>query len=210
MAHALSAQAYVEALVGDSAAAKRDGNATLALTDAVAFRIRGARALALAGDAARAEAVVDQLQKAQPNATLLNNYDAPVIRAQIELARNSPAKAIEALQPTLAFELADSDLGGSGGGKGMIANYVRGAAYLKLGKGAEAAAEYQKLIDHPGNVRNHVTGALARLGLGRAYALEGDAAKARLAYQDFFALWKDADADVPVLVQAKAEYAKLK
>jgi eukaryotic-like serine/threonine-protein kinase len=209
MASALYGQAYAEVLAGDTGAAKRDTAAFLATTDAHLYRMRAARLFALAGDEAQAEALLNSLQKERPNGTLLNNYDAPVIRAQIELARNNPAKAIEALQPTVEFELADGDLGGGGGGKSMLANYLRAEAYLKLGKGAEAAAEYQKIIDHPGNVRNHMTGALAHLGLGRAYALQGDQAKARLAYQDFFALWKDADPDVPVLKEAKAEYAKL-
>ncbi len=208
--NALYGQAYAEALAGDSPAAKRDGAAFLAISDSYLYRLRAARIFALAGDVARAESLVNQIQKERPNATLLNNYDAPVIRAQIELARNNPAKAIELLQPTVEFELADGDVGGEGGGKSMLANYLRGEAYLKSGKGAEAVAEYQQIIDHPGSVRNHMTGALAHFGLGRAYALQGDAAKARLAYQDFFALWKDADTDVPVLVQAKAEYAKLK
>ena len=92
----------------------------------------------------------------------------------------------------------------------MFAAYERGRAYLAAKKGTEAAAEFQKIIDHPGVVYYGISGALAKLGLARAYALEGDEAKARVAYQDFFALWKDADADVPVFVQAKAEYAKLK
>jgi tetratricopeptide (TPR) repeat protein len=210
MASALYGQACAEALAGDTAAARRDTAPFLAITNAHLYRMRAARVFALAGDEAQAEALLNTLLKERPNATVLNNYDAPVIRAQIELARNNPAKAIEALEPTFEFELADGDLGSGGGGKGMLANYLRAEAYLKLGKGAEAAAEYQKIIDHPGIVRNHMTGALAHWGLGRAYAVEGDQAKARLAYQDFFALWKDADPDVPVLRQAKAEYAKLK
>ncbi len=91
----------------------------------------------------------------------------------------------------------------------MLSTYQRGRAYLALHKGSEAAAEFQKIVDHPGVVLNSITGALAKLGLARAYALEGDPAKARVAYQDFFALWKDADPGVPILVAAKSEYAKL-
>jgi tetratricopeptide (TPR) repeat protein len=87
--------------------------------------------------------------------------------------------------------------------------YLRGQAYLKLGQSSAAAAEFQKILDHPGAVGNDPVGAFARLGLARAYALSGDPQKARTAYQDFLALWKDADPDVPILKQAKAEYAKL-
>jgi hypothetical protein len=88
--------------------------------------------------------------------------------------------------------------------------YLRGEAYLALNQGGAASAEFQKILDHPGVVLNEPIGALSHLGLGRAYALAGDNAKARTAYQDFFALWKSADPDIPILKQAKAEYAKLK
>jgi eukaryotic-like serine/threonine-protein kinase len=202
MATTLQMQAYTEALTGDAAAAKRDAAAALAASNSFASRVRVARTLAIAGDTARAETLADQLTKERPTATLAIGYDLPVVRAQIELHRNNPAKAIELLQPALAYELGFS--------KGMLATYVRGQAYLQLHQGAEAAAEFQKIVDHPGVVLNELTGALAHLGLARAYALQGDDAKARLAYQDFFALWKDADSDVPVLKDAKAEYAKLK
>ena len=87
--------------------------------------------------------------------------------------------------------------------------YLRGQAYLKLRQGSAAAAEFQKIVDHPGAILYDPTGALAHLGLARAYALSGDTAKARIAYQDFFALWKNADPDLPILKEAKAEYAKL-
>jgi hypothetical protein len=92
----------------------------------------------------------------------------------------------------------------------MLPVYLRGQAYLAAQKGAEAAAEFQKILDHPGVVGNEPIGALAHLGLGRAYAMQGDMAKARTAYQDFLALWKDADPDISILKQAKAEYAKLR
>jgi eukaryotic-like serine/threonine-protein kinase len=91
----------------------------------------------------------------------------------------------------------------------MLSSYERGLAYLALHRAPEAAAEFQKVLDHPGIVRVGFTGVLARLGLARAYAAQSDTAKARVAYQDFFALWKDADPDIPLLKQAKSEYAKL-
>jgi tetratricopeptide (TPR) repeat protein len=202
MASALYQQALVEALYGDTAGAKRDVPLFLAASDSFLYRTRAARVLALAGDTARAEAQADALTKERPAATLTGGYDVPVIRGIVELARKNPSKAIDALQPAVQYELADT--------KALLANSVRGDAYLAEHQGAQAAAEYQKVLDHPGIARNEPNGALARLGLARAYAVAGDAAKARLAYQDFFALWKDADPDVPVLKEAKAEYAKLK
>ena len=132
---------------------------------------------------------------------MVNSFDLPVIRATLEIGRNNPAKAIEILQPVIPFDLANQ--------RGMLSTYQRGRAYLALHKGSEAAAEFQKIVDHPGVVLNGMTGALAKLGLARAYALEGDPAKARVAYQDFFALWKDADPNIPILTAAKSEYAKL-
>ena len=131
----------------------------------------------------------------------LNSFDLPVIRATIEIGRNNPAKAVEILQPVTPFDLAQPE--------GLLGTYQRGRAYLALHKGSEAAAEFQKIVDHPGVALNSITAALAKLGLARAYALEGDTAKARVAYQDFFALWKDADPGIPILVAAKSEYAKL-
>jgi tetratricopeptide (TPR) repeat protein len=130
-----------------------------------------------------------------------NFYDLPTIRAAIELDRNNAGKAVEILQPVLPYDLAN--------GKRLNAVYVRGDAYLLLRKGNEAAGEFQKILDHRGIVQNSVVASLAHLGLGRAYAMAGDTGKARAAYQDFFAVWKDADPDVPILKQAKAEYAKL-
>ena len=132
---------------------------------------------------------------------MTGGYDVPLIHAIAELGRKNPSKAIDALQPALQFELAET--------KALLANNVRGDAYLALHQGPQAAAEFQKVLDHSGLVRNDPNGALAHLGLARAYAVSGDAAKARLAYQDFFALWKDADPNVPILIAAKSEYAKL-
>jgi eukaryotic-like serine/threonine-protein kinase len=201
MAFAMYQQAIVEALYGDTAGAKRDVALFLATSNSFLYRTRAARVVALTGDSAHSEAQADALEKERPEGTMTIGYDLPVIRGIAAIERKNPNKAVDALQPTLQYELAET--------KAMLATSVRGEAYLAARKGSEAATEFQKVLDHSGVVRNEPNAALARLGLARAYALEGDAAKARVAYQDFFALWKDADADVPVLKAARAEYAKL-
>jgi len=191
-----------EAEVGDEAGARRDAAAALANNSAsLRARTDAAYALTRAGDAARAESIVAVLAKDNPSNTMLNSFDLPVIRATIEIGRNNPGKAVEILQPVAPFDLASQ--------RAMLSTYQRGRAYLALHKGSEAAAEFQKIVDHPGVVLNSITAALAKLGLARAYTLEGDTAKARVTYQDFFALWKDADPNIPILVAAKSEYAKL-
>jgi eukaryotic-like serine/threonine-protein kinase len=127
---------------------------------------------------------------------------APAIRAAIAINQGNPGKAIELLQATTPYEF--------GFATGTQSNYLRGLAYLKLHQGKEAATEFQKILDHPGVcIFSLPTCRLARLQLGRARAEAGDAGGARTAYQDFFTLWKDADPDVPILKEAKAEYAKL-
>jgi eukaryotic-like serine/threonine-protein kinase len=198
----LAALSMTEAEVGDEAGARRDAAAALAInSESLRTRTEAAYALACAGDVARAESLVAELAKDNPSNTMVNSFDLPVIRATIDIGRNNPAKAVEILQPVVPFDLANQ--------RDMVSTYQRGRAYLALHKGSEAATEFQKILDHPGVALNSITGALAKLGLARAYALEGDAAKARVAYQDFFALWKDADPAVPILVAAKSEYAKL-
>jgi hypothetical protein len=128
-----------------------------------------------------------------------------VIGASIALAQQAPERAIIALEPALPYELAGPPpMNGS-----LYPAYLRGLAYLAQKNGSGAAAESQKLIDHPGVVQNILIGSLTRLQLARAYSLAGDTAKAKAAYQDFFKLWKDADSDVPILREAKAEYARL-
>jgi len=141
------------------------------------------------------------LEKKFPMDTLLNGFWLPTIRAAIEISDDNPDGAIKLLQAAVPYELA---VGGD-----LYPVYVRGQAYLTLHKGTEAATEYQKFVDHRGIVLNSPLGALARLGLARAYAMQGDTAKAKAAYQDFLTLWKDADPDIPILKEAKAEYAKL-
>ena len=198
----LAELAMKEAEVGDETGARRDAAAALGNNSAsLRARTDAADALARVGDVARAEAIAAELAKENPSNTMVNSFDLPVIRATIEIGRNNPAKAVELLQPVVPFDLANQ--------RAMLSTYQRGRAYLALHKGSEAAAEFQKVVDHPGVALNSITAALAKLGLARAYALEGDTAKARVAYQDFFALWKDADPNIPILVAAKSEYVKL-
>src|SRR5580704_6254298 len=131
----------------------------------------------------------------------------PTIRAQIETGRKNAASSIELLQAAAPYELGM--LSGSASNSCLYPVYVRAEAYLGAQRGPAAAAEFQRILDHRGLLWNCATGPLAHLGLARAYALQGDTAKARAAYQDFLALWKEADPDIPILIAAKAEYAKL-
>jgi len=157
-------------------------------------------ALALAGDVAQAQKFADDLAKRNPQ----DAVNPPTVRAVIALRQNSPAKAIADLALAEPYELAEvSDLT-------LYPAYVRGQAYLAERKGAEAAPEFQKILDHPSLALNEMIVPLAHLGLGRARALAGDAPGARKAYQDFFALWQHADPDLPILRQAKAEFARLR
>jgi len=168
-----------------------------------------ALALALSGETQQAQKIAADLDARFPEDTLLQSTYLPAIGGEIALQRKDPDAAIEALRPALSHELAQPKLANLAQIWGMLPAYLRGQGYLALQKGPEAAAEFQKIINHRGVVVNAPTGALAHLGLGRAYTLQGDTAKARAAYEDFFALWKDADPGIPILVQAKAEYAQL-
>ena len=190
---------------GNRRQARAEAKAALRLAPNRDVRAIAALALARAGDTAGAEKLADDLGKAFPLDTLVQRYWLPTIRAGVALERLDPSRAIELLRVASTIEL------------GYPMNfticlcpvYLRGEAYLMLHDGNRAAAEFRKFIDHRGIVVNFPWGALARLGLARAYAMQGDTAKARAAYQDFLTLWKDADSDVPILKEAKAEYAKL-
>ena len=169
-------------------------------------------ALAFAGDAGRAQALADDLGKRFPEATIVQFNYLPTLHAQLALSRTDASKAIEALQAAAPYELESYGKGIEGAAGAAVALcpvFVRGEAYLAAHQGSEAAAEFQKILDHRGIVLNEPIGALAHLQIGRAYAMQGDTAKAKAAYQDFLTLWKDADSDVPILKEAKAEYAKL-
>ncbi len=160
-----------------------------------------ALALARAGEVSRAQSIADDLSKRFPSDTLINSFWVPTIRAAIELNRGDTGRAFQLLEATSDYELAPATY--------LFSIYLRGEVFLKTGRGKDAATEFQKILNNPGIMDNFVLGALAHLGLARAYALAGDTAQARTAYQDFFALWKDADPDIPILKQAKTEYARL-
>jgi tetratricopeptide (TPR) repeat protein len=191
---------------GNREQARADANAAVKLAPNREVRAMAALALARAGDAAGAENLADELEKTFPRDTLVQRYWLPTIRAGVALERKDPNQAIELLKVASTIELGSITMGQT---IFLCPVYVRGEAYLMLHDGNRAAAEFQKFIDHRGLVANFPWGALARLGLARAYALQGDTAKARAAYQGFLTLWKDADPDVPILKEAKAEYAKL-
>jgi len=195
-----------EGLFGTTGEARQQAAAALGLSTGRDVQYQAALALASAQDATRAQPLADDLGKRLPEDTIVQFNYLPTTRGQIDLIHNDFARAVEALQPAAPYEL------GSPHGVILLALYpvyVRGEAYLAVHQGSEAAVEFQKILDHRGIVLNEPIGALAHLQLGRAYAMEGDTAKARAAYQDFLTLWKDADSDIPILKQAKAEYAKL-
>jgi eukaryotic-like serine/threonine-protein kinase len=193
--------ALKEALVGNAGEARQRAAAALALSKGRDGQFTAALALAFAGDTVRAPTLADDLGTRFPEDTIVHFNYLPTIRAQLALRRNDSSRAIEILQAAAPYEL------GSAGG--LYPVYVRGEADLAAHQGNEAAAEFKKILDHRGVVLNEPIGALAKLGLARAFSLQGDTAKAKSAYQDFLTLWKDADHDIPILIAAKAEYAKL-
>jgi eukaryotic-like serine/threonine-protein kinase len=172
--------------------------------------ILAALTFARAGDAARAETLARKLEQDFPSDILLRNYWLPVVRGSSALERGEAAKALELLQAAAPYDLANPFPISSSPLGNMYSVYVRGQAYLQNRQAGPAAAELQKVLGQRGMVLNAPIGALARVQLARALALSGDTAKARAQYEDFFHLWKDADPDVPILKQAKAEYAKLR
>jgi Flp pilus assembly protein TadD len=208
---AASQQAYAalwQAEFGNLAQARKDAARALALSPGRDAKIVIAMALARIGDVSRAEALADEALKAYPLDTMLQFYHLPLIRAAAELRRGDAAKAEDFTERTRPYELAapstpPTDL------RALYPSYIRGQAYLAMHRGNNAAVEFQTILDHRGLNGNSPLGALAHLQIGRAYAMSGDQSKARTAYQDFFALWKDADPDIPILQQAKAEYARL-
>ncbi len=189
--------------------ARAEANAALKLGRGRDVKSMAALTLARAGDTTAAEKLASEVDEAHPSDTLAQRYWLPTIRAAVALERKDPNRAVELLNGMETIELSDINLNAF-----WCPVYVRGEAYLMLGDGNAAAAEFRKFIDHYGLVRNFPWGSLARLGLARAYALNvaNDPAargQARIAYQNFLTIWKDADPDIPVYKQAKAEYAKL-
>jgi len=204
-----------EVETGNREHARADANAAMKLAPNRDVRAMVALALALAGDSVGPEKLASELDKTFPLDTLVQRYWLPPIRAALALGRKDPNRALELLRETNTIELGQANIFVV-----LVPVYVRGKAYLALGDGNEALAEFQKFVDHRGLVGNFSWGALARLGLARAYALQVQSAqgaganagraKAQAAYQDFLTIWKDADPDIPILKEAKAEYAKLR
>jgi tetratricopeptide (TPR) repeat protein len=199
-----------EVLFGNAAAARQDVSATLNQSLGASGHAgtgwsaswSGALALALVGDSARAGKLADDLVAGYPVDTVINDLWLPEIRSVIKLNEGKASQAVDQLAPAAAFEMSWVE-------PRLMPAYLRGQAFLMAHRGPAAAIEFQKILDHRGVVLTSPIGALAHLQIGRAYALQSDTARASVAYQDFLALWKDADPDIPILKQAKAEYAKL-
>jgi eukaryotic-like serine/threonine-protein kinase len=199
-------QAVREVEVGNASAARQAIARALALGPGRDVKVLSALALARAGESSQSKAILEALKKSEPSNTFLKVYWFPVLEASMAISRHAPDQAIIALEPALPYELGNPPPESAGT---LHPAYLRGLAYLAQRNGAAAAAEFQKFLDHPGIVQNFLLGSLAHLQLARAYAVSGNTAKAKATYQIFFTLWKDADPDVPILKEAKTEYAKL-
>ncbi|HXN53683.1 MAG TPA: protein kinase [Candidatus Acidoferrum sp.] len=190
-----------EALLGNVSEAKAQALKAIALKTNSRVRFLAALEIALCGDSTLGETLAEELNRDSPEDTYIQLIYLPEIRAQLALNRNDASNAIEILRTAIPYEM---------GTDALMSAYQRGQAYLAAHRGLEAATEFQRILDHREIVQNDVVGALAHLGLARAYAMHGDTAKAKAAYQDFLLLWKDADPDIPILIAAKSEYNKLK
>jgi serine/threonine protein kinase/tetratricopeptide (TPR) repeat protein len=195
-----------EAEFGNLSIAKQDAAAALTLAPGRDVEMLVALALARSGDSVQAKTIVGGLEKNYPSETVLKVYWLPTIKAAIELNANNAPQSLVFLEAAAPYELGTPPQFQLGT---LYPAYIRGQAYSLAHNGPAAAAEFQKLLDHRGIVLNVVTGALAHLQLGRAYVMAGDTARAKTAYQDFLNQWKDGDPDIPILKEAKAEYAKL-
>ena len=195
-----------EALVGLAEVAKEDAQSALKSIKGKHGEGFSAIAFALAGDMADANRAIEDLTKRFPQDTVVQTRYLPMARSALALNSGNAQAALDALTAAAPYELGHTNEDFT---FAVYPVYFRGQAYLAARNGVAAAGEFQKILDHSGVVGNEPIGALAHLGLGRAYALSGDSAKAKTAYQDFFALWKNADPDIPILKEAKAEYAKL-
>jgi len=202
-------EALREAEFGNFMLARQQTVEALSLASTRDVQLLAALTLARAGSSSQAQTMADDLAKLFPLNTVINGYWLPTIRAAIELNHGAPAKALDILATAApndsAYPNPQVEVG-----RFLYPIFVRGQAYLLMGRANEAIGEFQKMLNFPALIVNCPLGPLAHLGLARAYTLQGDATKARTAYDEFFALWKDADANIPVLKQAKLEYAKLK
>jgi tetratricopeptide (TPR) repeat protein/predicted Ser/Thr protein kinase len=203
----LAFQALREAEAGSSIQARQTAGRALAMAPARYVNLLSALALARSGETMKSEALLDGMRKSEPLNTYFQVYWFPVIEASIALARHAPDRAVAALGPSLPYELGNLPPANSGL---MYPPYLRGLAYLEQKNGKAAQAEFQKFNDHSGIVANFMLGSLARLQMARSYAISGERDKARAAYQEFFGLWNDADADLAILQQARAEFEQLR
>ncbi|MFY9555332.1 MAG: protein kinase [Blastocatellia bacterium] len=199
-AQILVAAAARDALLGDCRMMKEQTAKALGISHSQLTMIPAGNALATCGEFSQTQTISGELVRRFPKDTILNRVLLPLVQARIELHRGNPAQAIQLLETTRSYE----------GAAHFQDAYLRGQAYLSQQKGADAAAEFQKILDHRGSQTTSLLYSLAHVGLARASVLQDNTAKARKAYQDFFALWKDADPDTPILIQAKKEYEKLK
>ncbi|HEV8369078.1 MAG TPA: protein kinase [Pyrinomonadaceae bacterium] len=188
------------AVFGDCRRARADATLALSLERGRISLPRAALALALCGEVNQVKPLTDEIVRRYPDDTILNELWLPIIRAASDLQHGNAAQAVEQIQTTSRYEAAAE----------FWASYLRGQAYLKLGRGLEASAEFQKILEHRGYGPLSVLYPLANLGSARATAMAGETAKSRKAYEDFFAAWQAADRDVPILIEAKKDYEKLK
>jgi eukaryotic-like serine/threonine-protein kinase len=205
-----AAAAVWQAFLGDVQQAQESATASLKLSTGREGEYGAAFALALSGDVLRAQVLANDLDKRFPEDTGVQRSYLPSLRGLLAVQRGDPAKALELLRPAAPYEMGQTRAMIHGSFGSAYPAYVRGEAYLAMHRGADAAVEFEKIVDHRGIVVVDPVGALARLQLGRAYAMAGDTARAKAAYQDFLTLWKDADPGIPVLKTAQAEYAALR
>jgi eukaryotic-like serine/threonine-protein kinase len=198
-----------EALFGNAHEARQRATFAVGRSTGRDVQYGAALALAYAEDEKRAQTLADDLGKRFPQDTIVQFNYLPTLRAKLALSRGNTSEAMQNLRAAMPYELGETT-GSTYGWTALYPVFVRAEAYLATQHGNEAAAEFQKILDHPGIVVNQPIGALARLGLARAYVIQGDTVKALAAYRDFLTRWKDADPDIPILVAAKSEYAKLK
>jgi tetratricopeptide (TPR) repeat protein len=200
-------EALREAEFGNASRAHKESISALSMASTRDVQILAALVFARAGDSTRAQRLADEVQERFPKDSIIGHYWLPTVRASIEINRRHPDKAIEFLDQAARYEMGDNSYFEFG--IFLYPAYVRGQAYLLLHRDAEAAAEFQKFLAHPTMVANNPLFVLAHLGLARAYTLQGNPERSRSAYQEFFRLWKDADSDIPILRDARLEYAKL-
>jgi tetratricopeptide (TPR) repeat protein len=201
----LALEAYDEASLGYESDARQKLAQAVGLSNDPETRTVAAMAWTAAGDAAKSASLLESAMRDTPDNHFIQTMVGPQVLAMQQLARNQAAESVNTLETLRNYEFGTGPRA-----LGATPVYVRGLAYLKLHDGAKAGAEFQRILDHRGATNWGIEYPLAQLNLGRAYAMQGDTAKARTAYQDFFALWKEADADVPVLKTARAEYENLK